>query len=85
MKDVFSGCESLKGINIPDTLQSIGEWAFRGCKNLKALSIPESVTEICAESFLDCPNLTIVAGEGSFAAAFAIKTGVPLSLVQKKS
>lgn len=77
-KEVFSGCENLKEINIPDTLQSIGEWAFRGCKSLNELYIPESVTEICAESFLNCPNLTIAAKEGSFAADYAEKNGIPL-------
>ena len=77
-KEVFSGCERLKEINIPDTLQSIGEWAFRGCKSLKGLNIPESVTDICAESFLDCPDLTIYAKEGSYAAGYAKKAGIPL-------
>lgn len=77
-KEVFSGCCSLREINIPGSLQSIGEWAFRGCKNLKELKIPGSVTEICAESFLDCPNLTIIAKEGTFAAEFAKRTGIPM-------
>ena len=80
-KEVFSGCENLSQINIPGTVHSIGEWAFRGCRNLHELRIPETVNEICAESFLDCPNLTIVAEEGSFAADFAKKNGIPLLLV----
>ena len=33
-------------VNIPDTVTSIGEYAFLECKKLKSLDIPDSVTEI---------------------------------------
>jgi hypothetical protein len=78
-KEVFSGCCSLREINIPEGLESIGEWAFRDCRSLRMLAIPDSVTDICAESFLSCPDLTIIAKEGSFAAEFARRMGIPLA------
>jgi ribosomal protein L40E len=35
----FAGCNQLKKIEIPDTVQSIGTDAFAGCDNLKAIYI----------------------------------------------
>ena len=75
-KETFSGCVKLEDVRLPDTLESIGEWAFRGCANLKTIVIPNNVREICAEAFLSCPDLTIIAEEGSFAAAFAEQYGI---------
>ena len=75
-KDTFSGCIRLENVHLPDTLESIGEWAFRGCASLKKIVIPNNVREICAEAFLSCPDLTIIAEEGSFAAAFAEQNGI---------
>jgi hypothetical protein len=78
-KEVFSGCCNLREVRIPEGLESIGEWAFRDCRSLRVLEIPDSVTDICEESFLSCPDLTIIAKEGSFAAEYARRTGIPLA------
>ena len=64
-----------KEIHLPDTLESIGEWAFRDCAGLERLVIPKSVKEIGAESFLGCSNLTIIAEKGSYAGEYAEKHG----------
>ena len=70
----------LREVNIPESVESIGEWAFRGCKSLKVLRIPGSVREICAEAFLDCPEIVIMAEEGTCAAEFAAQMGIPLEV-----
>jgi len=78
---VFSGCVSLKEINIPGSLESIGEWAFRDCRSLRVLQLPPGVREICEEAFLSCPKLTIRAEKGSYAADFAAGHGMKLEIV----
>ena len=50
------GC---KNSFIPDSVTSIGEWAFYGCSGLTGeLVIPDSVTEIGGYAFLNCSGLT---------------------------
>lgn len=48
----FSGCESLQTINIPSTVNYIGEGAFKDCKSLKSLDLSNtSVENIFSETF----------------------------------
>lgn len=42
----FRGCTSLKSINIPDSVTSIGEYTFYGCTSLESVTIPDGVTSI---------------------------------------
>ena len=42
----FEDCTKLTNINIPDSVRSIGDFAFCGCTNLASISIPDSVTDI---------------------------------------
>ena len=43
---------------IPNTITSIGDYAFYYCKSITSISIPNSVTEIGKYAFLGCYNLT---------------------------
>ena len=45
-------------IVIPDSVRSIGKWAFYGCKSLTSITIPESVTSIGDWAFSSCTSLT---------------------------
>lgn len=45
---------------IPDSVTSIGDFAFEDCKSLKSISIPDSVTSIGDGAFEGCRNLTII-------------------------
>ena len=61
-KGLFA-CLDASGIEeivIPDTITSIGEYAFRNCKKLTSISIPEGVTSIGNNAFLDCSGLTAI-------------------------
>lgn len=52
-------------IELPDTLQSIDDWAFSGCESLVSVEIPDSVTYIGVGAFLNCKNLeTATVGTG---------------------
>lgn len=54
--DVFSWCENLKSIVIPNSVTTIGESAFEHT-GLSNINIPESVTEIGNRAFLACNSL----------------------------
>ena len=45
---------------IPDSVTSIGEYAFSGCSSLTSVTIPDSVTSIGEYTFYDCSSLTSV-------------------------
>ena len=54
----FVGLKSLKEINFPNHLKSIGYQAFYGCDSLTTINIPESVVEIDEDAFALCRGLT---------------------------
>ena len=47
----------LTKITIPNSVTSIGAYAFSGCYKLKEITIPSSVTTIGGEAFYSCPSL----------------------------
>ena len=82
-KELFSGCTSLRNVQLPSGVSTIGEWAFRSCSSLESIEIPENVTEIEAEAFLSCPCLVIITTPGSYAESFALKYGIPIKKGEK--
>jgi len=54
---------------IPDSVTSIGDYAFYGCGNLTSIIIPESVTRIGQAAFNNCNGLVSVKFEGSISSA----------------
>ena len=59
----FQDCASLKSIEIPDSVTSIGEFAF-GNTGLTSITIPNSVTSIGEYAFQYCEKLTSVTYKG---------------------
>ncbi|MCH5219933.1 MAG: leucine-rich repeat protein [Muribaculaceae bacterium] len=58
-KNAFAACSKLTGkLELPASLQTIGEKAFKGCDFTDELILPESLTEIGDEAFKDCANIT---------------------------
>ena len=49
-----------KNYKIPDSVTSIGGWAFGGCTSLKSITIPNSVTNIGWYAFSNCTSLTSI-------------------------
>lgn len=60
MKDIdgFTACSSLKSINLPEGLETIGIQAFCDCDSQKTVTIPSSVNSIGFGAFEWCDSLT---------------------------
>ena len=56
----FAGCVDLISIELPKTLQTIGESVFRGCIKLASIVLPKSLVSIGEDAFLDCLALTSI-------------------------
>ncbi|MCQ2088193.1 MAG: leucine-rich repeat domain-containing protein [Bacilli bacterium] len=50
----------IKKVVLPNTIKSIGEYAFKGCTSLTSIEIPNSVTEIGEHAFDECHKLTSI-------------------------
>lgn len=84
---IFSGCEALETVSLPEGLESIGEGAFYGCTNLSEIHVPESVTEIGGYAFKDTKwmenqpdgivyiNKTAIAFKGECPESLTVKDG----------
>ena len=57
--EAFSGCK-MKSVIIPNSVTSIGNFAFSGCDRLKSITIPQSVTTMGYNPFYRCLNLTSI-------------------------
>lgn len=55
--EAFDDCYCLTNISIPDSVTSIGNYAFSSC-NLTSIIIPNSVTSIGKGAFIHCSDLT---------------------------
>ena len=55
--NLIAGC---KNTFIPNSVTSIGAYAFEGCSGLTSVSIPNSVTSIGAYAFFGCSGLTSI-------------------------
>ena len=64
--DVVEACSNLTSIIIPDSVTSIGDYAFSNCTSLTDVTIPDSVTSIGDSAFVGCSSLTeIIVSSGN--------------------
>lgn len=55
----FSGCTGLTTLTLPETLTSLGNYAFSSCSGLKGeLKIPKSLNEVGQNAFNECRGIT---------------------------
>lgn len=72
---------SLESIVIPETVTSIGRYAFRENTSLTAINIGKNVTEIAENVFYECPNVVIYCYTGSVAANYAVANDIAYELL----
>ena len=59
-KNLYLDNQLVTNLVIPNSVTSIGNWAFYGCTSLTSITIPDSVTTIGEDAFLGCSSLTSV-------------------------
>lgn len=58
-KDAFSNYAHISGVELPDSLETIGEGAFKNCPSLKTVLIPSEITVIGKDAFAGCGEIEI--------------------------
>ncbi len=85
-KATFYGCTALDNVILPDSINTIEDFAFSYCTNLKRIYIPSTVSSISEVAFSDCNNLTIYGEEGSTIHYYALRKNIPfVSLTSDKA
>ena len=59
----FRNCVNLKEINLPDSLNKIGESSFKYC-NISEITIPSQVKTLESYAFFECPLIDVTICEG---------------------
>ena len=57
---VFSHCEGLTSLTLPDSLKAVGKCSFENCRKLTCVSLPHSLPDVGDGAFADCYDLTSV-------------------------
>lgn len=54
---IFSYCDDLIKVNIPESVWSIGSVCFSDCTNLRSVNLPKHLTALSINCFSNCQNI----------------------------
>lgn len=72
----FEYCENAVTVTIPDSVTSVGSYAFLSCSNLKKVYFTENVKTIGIDIFEQSPNAIICAPKNSYAHKYAMENKI---------
>lgn len=83
-KTLIKGSRGVEHLRIPDTVTTIGKYAFDSCENLRSIEFSDSLLEIKRYAFYGCyglesiclPNSVSSIGEGAFESSHSLKSVV---------
>lgn len=55
--EALSSASYLTSVTLPDSITSIGSYAFRNCTSLTSINLPDSITSIGSYAFYNCTSL----------------------------
>ena len=58
-KSAFKG-SIVTSVSMPESITSIGQYAFSGCQNLETVALPESLTALGSNAFYSCKLLKTI-------------------------
>ena len=73
----FTYLSSLKSVTLPESLVTLGYYAFKQCKNLTNVYIPQGTKNIHMTAFDESPNVVLDVAEDSHAYDYAVDRGIP--------
>ncbi len=56
-QNAFYECDNIVSVDLPDTVEAIGDSAFYGCTSIKQITIPQNVSELGFAVFYNCLSL----------------------------
>ncbi len=56
-KKAFLGCKSLLKVTLPESMETLEEWAFAYCSNLRIVELPDKKTDFAKGVFFACTGL----------------------------
>ena len=80
-KKAALSCKALRELFLPDTIETVGEWAVAHCSNLRAVHLPQNELYFGKGAFKECLQLgRIYAGEEKEEKTAALLASVPVML-----
>ncbi|MBQ7779534.1 MAG: leucine-rich repeat domain-containing protein [Clostridia bacterium] len=78
-RSAFRDCKALLTLKLPDTLESIDDFAFEGCTVLGTVKIPKGLEHIGNDAFMGCERLRFELNGNEAAKEYARKYNIDTS------